>query len=488
MKNSKKIIASALAVATLVSVASCGGGGRTAQDGTTAATTTTPATTPETYDTDKAVQDAVANVEIDKGEINVTKKLKWMAWWPIDETSAEAELFKATYGIPEEGDQSYGDYADCITVYQNVAYNERYDKLGQLVSAGDSPDLFPFEIGYFPLSAYRGMFQCIDGIIDTNSEEWADTRAVMDQFMWGGKNYCAITAVNPAYLFWYRRSVVQDAGLVDPYELYKAGKWNWDAFLDMADKFQKTGEGKYICDGWYVARSLLCTTGVPLVGIENGKLQSNLNDANVERAMEFISKLAQQNYRYPLEENNWSVNEKAWANGDTLFFVDGTWFYEGNGQKYMRSFEWGEDDIFMVPAPRDDAADAYYQEMKVDPVMFVAGSTNVDGFKAWTNCVLAAAKDPNALAAQREKNKRDKYWTDEQLDYIDELKNGALTAVFDFRNGISTSCADTTSGNAPTDLVLVSPYRTTDESYTQLRAQYEGEINAAIDELNSTVS
>ena len=78
--------------------------------------------------------------------------------------------------------------------------------------------------------------------------------------------------------------------------------------------------------------------------------------------------------------------------------------------------------------------------------------------------------------------------TDEQLDFIDELKNGALSGVFDFRNGISTSCADTTSGNAPTDLVLVSPYRTTDESYTQLRAQYEGEINAAIDELNSSVS
>ena len=142
----------------------------------------------------------------------------------------------------------------------------------------------------------------------------------------------------------------------------------------------------------------------------------------------------------------------------------------------------------MVPAPRDDSADAYYQEMKVDPIMFVAGSQNVDGFKAWTNCVLAAAKDPDAIAAQREKNKRDKYWTDEQLDFIDELKGSALTAVFDFRNGISTSCADTTSGNAPTDLVLVSPYRTTDESYTQLRAQYEGEINAAIDELNSSVA
>ncbi len=485
--NFKKIVASAVALASVVTIASCGGG-RTENTGTSA-TTTTPAgttTTPQTYDTDKGVQDAVGDIEMDK-TINPTKKLKWMAWWPIDETSAEAELFKATYGIPEEGNQDYGEYADTITVYMNVAYNERYDKLASLVASGDSPDLFPFEIGYFPLSAYKGMFQCIDGIVDTTTEEWADTRDVMDQFMWGGKNYCPITAVNTAYLFWYRRSVVEEAGLQDPYELYKNGEWTWDKFLEMADSFQKSGEEKYICDGFYVSRSMLCTTGKPLIGITDGKLESNLNTPEVERAMSFLETLMRENYRYPISENSWQPNEAFWTNGNTLFFVDGTWFYEEKGQKYMRRYEWGEDDIFMVPAPRDPSSDSYYQEMKVDPVMFVAGSDNVDGFKAWTACVLAASKDEGAIAAQREKNKRDKYWTDQQLDFIDELKTD-LDAIFDFRNGISTECADTTSGQAPTDRLIVEPYQAGEVSYVQLRAELEGEINIAIDTLNDSVA
>lgn len=491
MTKAKKITAAVLAAASLLSVTACGGGGRSNNNGgdtTAAPTTTAPQTTPETYDTDAAVQEAIANIEVDK-TIKPEKKLKWLSWYPIDETSSEVELFKANYGIPEEGDATYGDYANNVFQYINVSYNERYDRLGALVSAGDSPDIFPFEVGYFPLSAYKSMFQCIDGIVDTNAPEWADTREVMDQFMWGGKNYCAITQVNTSFLYFYRRSVVQDAGLEDPYELYKAGNWTWDKFLEMGDKFQQTGAEKSLCDGWYIPRTIVCTTGVPLIGIEDGKLISNLNEASIERAMNVVSTLASENYRYDKSANSWSVNPKAWGNGDILFFVDGTWFYEETAQKYMRKFEWDEDDVFFVPAPKDPSADAYYHEMKVDPYMFVAGSTNVDGFKAWTNCVLAASKDPDAKAAQREKNKRDKYWNDEQLDFLDELTvGGALKPVFDFRNGISTACADTTSGQAPTDRIIAEPMNAAENSFTQLRSELEGEINAAINELNASVS
>ena len=30
--------------------------------------------------------------------------------WAIDETQASTELFKTVYGIPEEGDESYGSF------------------------------------------------------------------------------------------------------------------------------------------------------------------------------------------------------------------------------------------------------------------------------------------------------------------------------------------------------------------------------------------
>ena len=485
--KTKKILSTVLAAATLLSVASCDStGGRTEQTGTQAAvTTTTVATT--TLETDKAVQDAVGNLaEETKLDLEVTKKIKLLAWWDMDETQAAAELFKTQYGVPELGDASYGaDFANDIFVWTNVAYGDRYDKLGQLVAAGDSPDIFPFEIGYFPISAYMNMFQPIDGVVDTTTDDWAKYRDVMDQFMWGGKNWCAITDINLNYILWYRKTIIDEAGLEDPLQLYRDGNWTWDKFLEMADAFQNSGESKYVIDGWNVPDGFLATTGVPLVSIEDGKLKSNLNDPAVERCMQFIEKLASEDYRYPWDLNGYSTNQRAWFNGDTLFFLEGTWAFESDSWiKTRERFGWEADELQFVPYPRDPNADTYYQAMKQDAYMLCSGAQNVDGFAAWTNCVLQASKDESIVAAQREKSKRDFGWTDEHLDLIQELKT-SMVSVWDFKNGVSVTCAADGMDDSPTRAVLCRPYTFADETYTQLRAENENIINAQIDEANS---
>ncbi len=489
--KTKRILSSVLAAATIISVAGCNGGGSGRQEvetTTNAATTTTVATT--TLDTDAAVQDAVSNIAEDtKLELTVDKKIKWLAWWDIDETSAVAELFKAQYGIPEEGDASYGaDFANEIFVWTNVAYADRYDKLGQLVAAGDSPDIFPFEIGYFPISAYMNMFQPIDGIVDTTTEDWAKYRPVMDDFMWDNKNWCAIVDINPNYVLWYRKTIIEEVGLKDPYELYKNGEWTWDAFLEMADTFQQSGDSKYVIDGWNVPDGFLATTGTPLVSIEDGKLVHHLNDPAVEKCMAFIETLATEDYRYPWDLNGYSTNQRAWFNGDTLFFLDGTWAFESDAWiKYRERFEWDDDELFFVPYPRDPDADQYYQAMKQDAYMLCAGAQNVDGFAAWTNCVLIASKDESVVATQREKSKRDFGWTDEHLDLLQELKT-SMIPVWDFKNGVSVTCAADGMDDSPTRAVLCRPYTFAGETYTQVRAEWENIIDAQVGEANSKLS
>ncbi len=482
----KRILSSVLAAATVISVAGCGGGsGRQEVSATNAVTTTTVATT--TLDTDAAVQDAVGNIAEDtKLELTVDKKIKWLAWWDIDETSAVAELFKAQYGIPEEGDASYGaDFANEIFVWTNVAYGDRYDKLGQLVASGDSPDIFPFEIGYFPISAYMNMFQPIDGIVDTTTEDWAKFRPVMDDFMWDNKNWCAITDINTNYVLWYRKTIIEEVGLEDPYELYKNGEWTWDKFLEMADKFQQSGDSKYVIDGWNVPDGFLATTGTPLVSIEEGKLVHHLNDPAVEKCMAFIETLATEDYRYPWDLNGYSTNQRAWFNGDTLFFLEGTWAFESDAWiKYRERFEWEPDELFFVPYPRDPDADQYYQAMKQDAYMLCAGAKNVDGFAAWTNCVLIASKDESVVATQREKSKRDFGWTDEHLDFLQEIKT-SMVPVWDFKNGVSVTCAADGMDDSPTRAVLCRPYTFAGETYTQLRAERETMIEAQINEANA---
>ena len=226
MNKFKRAAAAVLASAMVLALTACdeetpaagsnaGTSNAAAPDANANAVVTTPLVT-TTYDTDPAVQEAVegAAASLDNPDLKVDKRIKWMAWWDIDETTAAAELFKKAYGIPSTGDDPSREGR--IFEYINVAYGERYDKLATAIQTGDSPDLFPFEIRDFPYGVLKGRYQPVDKIIDLSSSKWDGARDVMDQFQLNGRYYCAIYEISFDSLLYYRKSVVEGAGLQDP--------------------------------------------------------------------------------------------------------------------------------------------------------------------------------------------------------------------------------------------------------------------------------
>lgn len=150
----------------------------------------------------------------------------------------------------------------------------------------------------------------------------------------------------------------------------------------MARKFTDPDNAKYAFDGYGLDHAFIATTGKPLIGLESGKLVSNLYDANIEKCMDMLRTFddTQEQLRYPREiENNWTPSYNEWADGNTLFIEDGTWRYEETWRKFKKKNKWEDDEINFVPFPQMDGADTYYQEMKQDAYMFVSGSKNADG-------------------------------------------------------------------------------------------------------------
>ena len=174
-------------------------------------------------------------------DLKVDKRIKWMAWWDIDETTAAAEMFKSVYGVPAAGDDPSREGR--IFEYINVAYGERYDKLATAIQSGDSPDLFPFEIRDFPYGVIKGRYQPVDTILNLEGSKWDGARDVLNQFRLNGRYYCAIYEISFDSLLYYRKSVVEGAGLQDPRTLFENDEWTWDTFLDMARQFQQSGDG-----------------------------------------------------------------------------------------------------------------------------------------------------------------------------------------------------------------------------------------------------
>lgn len=497
MRKYTKAIAGALALVSAVTAFSgCSGSGSPA---TTSGTTDSSAasTTGETQkqmSEDEGVQSAVNNVSAGENykDIKVDTKIKWMAWWDIQEASPAVEVFKKLYGTPENKPKGYESVAD-ENVFVNVkvsSYADRYTSLSKFVQSDDSPDCFPFEICNYPYSVYQNLFQPLDGIIDFTTDDWADYKEAIDKFNWGGKNYCPIMSLIPTSFLWYRKSTVEEAGLDDPWELYESGKWTWETFLTMARKFSDPDNGKYVLDGYHPENNFVCTTGTPLIALEGGKLVSHLNDANIEKCLDMLRSFdnTQEQLRYPRDiDNNWSPSYPEWVNGNTLFFEDGTWRYEETWRLYKKKQKWDDDEINFVPFPQMDGSDKYYQSMKQDSIMLVAGSKNIDGYKAWIYANLVASNDPEIQKAGREQSKAEYDWTDTLLDRLDTMKDPtAFTGVFDFKNGIGQDIASTDNQDNPVEQLTKGPYMT-GESYTSFREQYQGQIDARLAELNKTV-
>lgn len=497
MRKYTKAIAGALALVSAVTAFSgCSGSGSPA---TTSGTTDSSAasTTGETQkqmSENEGVQSAVNNVSAGENykDIKVDTKIKWMAWWDIQEASPAVEVFKKLYGTPENKPKGYESVAD-ENVFVNIkvsSFADRYTSLSKLVQSDDSPDCFPFEICNYPYSIYQNLFQPLDGIIDFTTDDWADYKEAIDKFNWGGKNYCPIMSLVPTSFLWYRKSTVEEAGLDDPWELYESGKWTWETFLTMARKFSDPDNGKYVLDGYYPENNFVCTTGTPLIALEGGKLVSHLNDANIEKCLDMLRSFdnTQEQLRYPRDiDNNWSPSYPEWVNGNTLFFEDGTWRYEETWRLYKKKQKWDDDEINFVPFPQMDGSDKYYQSMKQDSIMLVAGSKNIDGYKAWIYANLVASNDPEIQKAGREQSKAEYDWTDTLLDRLDTMKDPtAFTGVFDFKNGIGQDIASTDNQDNPVELLTKGPYMT-GESYTSFREQYQGQIDARLAELNKTV-
>lgn len=237
MKKYTKAIAGAMALVSAVTAFSgCSDSGTPAASGATSSSaTSTTGETQKQMSENEGVQSAVGNVSAAENykDIKVDTKIKWMAWWDIQEASPAVEVFKKLYGTPvnkPKGSESVDDANVFVNV--RVSYAERYTSLAKQIQSDDSPDCFPFEIWNYPYSVYQNLFQSLDGIIDFTTDDWADYKEAIDKFNWGGKNYCPIMSLTPTSYLWYRKSIVEEAGLDDPWELYEQGKWTWSAFME----------------------------------------------------------------------------------------------------------------------------------------------------------------------------------------------------------------------------------------------------------------
>ncbi len=373
------------------------------------------------------------------GELE-NKTVKWYATWDINpddtgkKTPADLMLFQELYGGNIE--------------FHDVDYGDRYDELSRLISSDEGIDFFyAGDNDAIPRGALRSMFVPADDYIDFDSPLWEDMKEANDSIMWNGKHYAAVAqTTGDAVAVLYNRKTIQEAGLDDPADLYAEGKWDWDAFERLLKEFVDWDNQRYGIDGWWFENGLINTIGKPAVGIENGKLVSNLGDPAMERVQNWMFSLYQNGYvAIGGPGYGWEAKPNYIGEGKLLFYPVGLY------ELYYTPDVWKEkygDDVFFVPMPKDPQADEYYIPIKMEAYSFVSGGHNPEGVAKYLDCYRYCLVNDDIHDITGTMFKDDYGWTDEMVDMRNELTELAEeNPVIDVANGVSDDCAEILNNN-----------------------------------------
>ena len=419
MNKFKRLLGCGLAAAMILSMTACeeapaapkpgnagGNAGTTSNAGPSISTTTNGAnTTTDPNDnaaTDEEIKDLDTGSFTPDGNSGTVKFLGYYDITVDQKGKEQVDIFES---------EQYGGKIEWISAPSGAEY---FNRLSVLISADDSPDLMTMEPLAFPYGVSKNMFEPLDDYLNAEDALWDEMKSLIDSYVYNGKHYYFPHRVVTSFALNYNRKTIEDAGLKDPYELYRNGEWTWDAWRQMMIDFCNQSDdniGFYATDT--IINAFINTTGTVIIdSLPDGTVVNNLQSANVTRAIEYMAELGRNGLLYPAEHpyGDW-VSPQVWAPvSDKLLFLgmEPEWTYIAATEQ-IQNPSGVENDIFdtvpdfaFVPFPRDPEADEYYQGSGSFGYMIPKGAKNMKGAVDFIYCNRLFEMDENIKAQVRD--------------------------------------------------------------------------------------
>lgn len=279
-----------------------------------------------------------------------------------------------------------------------------FEKLSNLISADDSPDLVEKSAMRYPGNVSKNLFEPLDDKIDIESPLWVDMKDVAESYAWNGKHYYYPHRITTSFALNYSKKTIEENDLPDPYELYKNGEWTWDAWRNIMIQFCDKDDDNI---GFYgtdtTVNAFVLTTGTSFIDTKpDGTITNNLTSPNVTRAMQFIEGLCRDGLSYAKQLGDWVPPQTFATECDRLLFLcmEPEWTYIAATEQ-LQNPKGVDNDIFdtvsdfaFVPFPRDTQADAYYQGYDTFGYLIPKGAKNAAGAVEFINLNRAYDVDP----------------------------------------------------------------------------------------------
>lgn len=163
---------------------------------------------------------------------------KWPSGYPFNETDFKGKTLTwcTHWAMPDEkGYQKEFMDATGAKLEFNILSGgggiEYYTQLNAGIASGSGPDIAVVYNWAMPTWIRKGLLLPLDTALDL-SDKIYDTavQGIMDFFNYQGKEYVISDTYVNSYYMVYRKDLIEEAGLEDPYEVWKAGEWSYERF------------------------------------------------------------------------------------------------------------------------------------------------------------------------------------------------------------------------------------------------------------------
>lgn len=248
-----------------------------------------------------------------------------------------------------------------------------YEKLMNLINAGDPPDFVYATYQDYPLMAVKKLTQPVDKYIQAHPGQ---SSMIMNNFTtYKGQKY-AVIHETPAKVMYYNTTMFKSKNEKTPKEYLKEGNWTWDTLRRVAKKMTDSQKGIYgfANDADYM---FPLTAGEDVIKFVNGKPQLNLvnNKAYISAHQFFVDMINKDKSTLP---THWNANTEFFNGKVAMCYAPGVNMKMLLEQEKMTNYDF-------VPFPKKDKNSPYICEVGGMGGGFSigAGAKNIEGGMAF---------------------------------------------------------------------------------------------------------
>jgi multiple sugar transport system substrate-binding protein len=214
------------------------------------------------------------------------KTLTIWRFWDVSEEEAETiAAFEAATGAT-------------VNFVGSYTYAQYDPDLLKGIATGEGPDICVIIEQIIPAWVMKGYMIPVSDYIDFSQVSFPIAEGTKNYYTFNGKLYVFPDLGEGMAKLYFRRDIFANAGLKNPYELWREGNWTWESFVRLGQDVKQdiTGDGETDIWGYYAWRDsqIHYTNGANFVQWIDNKPVQGLDDPKSIRAFEWLRALSEQ--------------------------------------------------------------------------------------------------------------------------------------------------------------------------------------------------